>query len=191
MTAFEIVFALVTMITSLAIAHLLNGFASIVRNAGRVRSSPLHALWFWIAFTIVIGNWASFWEMRSVASWPAWAVLMIVVVYTLQYLFCALLTPEMPQQGELDLREFHARSSRGYIGSLIVLELASLALNFALGGADFYVSWWRDSLLTLVALVLCVVAIASSPSWLQLGSALLMAALTTYYMVVACNVVVL
>ena len=71
MTAFEVVFALVTMVTSLAIAHLLNGFASIVRNAGRVRFSLPHALWSWIAFSIVIGNWASLWEMRSVASWPA------------------------------------------------------------------------------------------------------------------------
>ena len=118
-----------------------------------------------------------------------WAVFMIVACYTLQYL--ALLTPEMPQQGELDLREFHARASRGYLAALIVLELVSLALNFALGGAEFYAGWWRDSLLTLVALALCVVAIASSASWLQGGPALLMAALATYYMVVTCNVVAL
>jgi len=66
-----------------------------------------------------------------------------------------------------------------------------VAVNFTFGGADLYGSWWRDSLLTLVALALCVVAIASSASWPQIGSALLMAALTTYYMVIACNVVVL
>jgi len=189
MTAFEVVFALITMITSLAIAHLLNGFASVMRNAKRVRFSRLHALWSWTAFCIVIGNWASFWEMRSVASWPAWAVLFIVIVCTVQYLFCALLTPEMPQQGELDLREFHARSSRAYLAALIVLLLASLALNLALGGADFYASWWRDSVLTIAVLVLCFVAIASSARWLQAGSALLVASFVTYYMVIACNVV--
>jgi len=191
MTAFEVVFTLVTMITSLAIAHLLNGFASFLRNARRVRFSLPHALWSWTAFSLVIGNWASTWEMRAVTSWPAWAVLLLVTCNTVQYLFCALVTPVMPQQGELDLGEFHARSHRGYVASLIVLLLASQALNFTFGGADFYASWWRDSLMTSVALVLCVVAIASSRRWLQVGSALLMAVNATYFMVAACNVVVL
>jgi len=190
MTAFEVVFALITMITSLAVAHLLNGVAQVLRQSGRVRFSLPHALWVWIAFCGVIGNWASFWEMRAVESWPAWAVLLIVACLTIQYLFCALVTPEMPEQGELDLREFHARSHRGYVAALISLLVASQALNFSLGGADFYEHWWRDSVMTIAGFVLCVVALVFRARWIQIAAALILAGLLTYFMAVTTNVVV-
>jgi len=189
MTAFEIVFALLTMITSLALAHLLNGFAIILRNASRVRFSALHALWSWIAIALLIGNWASYWEMRLVSSWPAWAVLLIVANFTIQYIFCALVTPETPEVGTLDLEAFHEHAHRRYILALIALLLASLVLNFALGGSQFYQSWWRDSLLTISVLLLSIAAFFINVRWVQLGSATLIAAISTYYMVITCNVV--
>lgn len=189
MTAFEVVFILLTMITSLAIAHLLNGFVIILRNVARVRFSALHALWIWIAFALLIGNWASYWEMRSVESWPAWAVLLIVANFTIQYIFCVLVTPETPDEGNLDLEEFHVREHRRYIFALIALLVASLVLNFALGGAQFYANWWRDSVLTIAALLLSTIAFFVGIRWVQLGAAILIAAVSTYYMVITCNVV--
>ena len=59
MTSFELVFGLMTIITSLALTHLLAGFVGVLRNAERVRFSALHALWAWSAFISTIGNWAS------------------------------------------------------------------------------------------------------------------------------------
>jgi hypothetical protein len=189
MTAFEVIFALVTVLTSLAIAHLLGGLAALLREAGRVRFSALHGLWLWTAFGFVIGNWAGFWEMRGVESWPAWAVLLIVLVLSIQYLFCALLTPELPDEGELDLRGFHARSHSGYLLALIALLVASQAVNFAFGGADLYAHWWRDSLLTFAILGVSVLALAFRARVVQTGAALLCAGAATYYMVITCNVV--
>jgi hypothetical protein len=54
MTSFELVFGLMTIITSLALTHLLTGFVSVWRNGKRVRFSALHALWAWSAFTLTI-----------------------------------------------------------------------------------------------------------------------------------------
>lgn len=189
MTAFEVVFGLLTMITSLALAHLLNGFVIVLRNACRVRFSVLHGLWSWIAFAVLIGNWASFWGMRTVDSWPASTVLLLVVVGTIQYAFCALVTPEMPAEGELDLGEFHARAHRLYILALIGLMIASLVLNVLLGGLQIYESWWRDSVLTIAGMLLSVVAFFVSARWVQMGATILIGAIVTYYLVVTCNVV--
>ncbi len=189
MTAFEVVFALITMLTSLAIAHLLSGLAALLRNAGRVRFSLLHGLWLWGAFGFVIGNWASTWEMREVVSWPAWAVLLLVLCLSLQYLFCALLTPEVPQEGEFDLAAFHARSHSGYLLALIALLLFSQALNFTFGGAELYADWWRDSLLTFAILGVSVLALVFRARWVQTGAALSLAGAATYFMVATCNVV--
>jgi hypothetical protein len=49
MTSFELVFGLITIITSLALTHLLAGFVDVLRNAQRVRFSAPHALWAWSA----------------------------------------------------------------------------------------------------------------------------------------------
>ena len=189
MTAFEVVFGLLTMITSLALAHLLNGFVIVVQNAGRVRFSVLHGLWSWIAFAALIGNWASFWAMRTVDSWPASTVLLLVAAGTIQYAFCALVTPEMPAEGELDLDEFHARAHRLYILAMIALLTASLVLNVLLGGLQLYESWWRDSLLTIACLLLSVAAFFVSARWVHTGATILIAGIVTYYLVVTCNVV--
>jgi len=96
----------------------------------------------------------------------------------------------MPNEGTLDLSEFHARAYRMYVGALIALEIASLVLNLTFGGAQFYANWWRDSVLTIVCLLACAVAFFVSARPIQLGVALLLAVLVTYFMIVACNVVV-
>ena len=190
MTAFEIVFTLLTMITSLALAHLLNGFVNLMRHSRRVRFSFVHGLWGWIAFATLIGNWASFWQMRDVDSWPATVVLLIVLAGTVQYAFCALITPEMPLEGELDLSEFHARDHSLYILAMFALLAISLLLNIALGGMQMYENWWHDSVLTVAALLLSAIGTFVSAYRVQVGVAILILLIVTYYLVVTCNLVV-
>lgn len=189
MTPFELVFSLMTIITSLALTHLLAGFVSVLRNAERVQFSAPHALWAWSAFTLTIGNWASYWEMRALTSWPAWAVLLIVVTTIVQYVFCAFVTPETPTEGRIDLADFHRHEHRRYSLAAAVLFAVSLILNFALGGASFYGDWWRDSVISIAALLLALLAFFASAPWAQIVAAGTLAVLATYYMIITCNVV--
>lgn len=189
MTAFEIVFTLLSMITSLALAHLLNGFVILLRNLERIRFSLLHGLWSWIALAVLIGNWASFWQMREVESWPAWSVLLILAAAIFEYAFCALVTPEMPGEGELDLHEFHARQHHLYMFALIALLITSLLLNIGLGGWQMYEQWWHDSILTILALALSAMAILVKQKWIQTSAGFLITMIVTYYLVVTCNLV--
>jgi hypothetical protein len=189
MNAFEIVFTLMTMITSLALAHLLNGFVILLRNAKRVRFSLVHGLWSWIALAVLIGNWASFWGMRSVESWPSLTVLLILATATIEYIFCAMVTPEMPAEGKLNLREFHAHSHRLYTLALVILLFLSLLLNLLLGAMNMYENWWHDSILTIAALLLSTLAIFLSHYWVQVGVAVVNALIVTYYLVISCNLV--
>jgi hypothetical protein len=115
--------------------------------------------------------------------------LLIVTNFIIQYVFCSLVTPDTPAEGKIDLVEFHQREHRRYILALVALLVASLILNFALGGADFYAEWWRDSVLSVGALVLALLALFVGTRWVQVGSAGMLAALGTYYMVITCNVV--
>jgi len=189
MNAFEIVFTLMTMITSLALAHLLNGFVILLRNAKRVQFSLVHGLWSWTALAGLIGNWASFWGMRTVESWPSLTVLLILTIATLEYTFCALVTPDMPKEGNIRLSEFHSRLHRHYILAWILLLILSLLLNFILGAMNMYESWWHDSILTFAALILSILALFLTKYWVQAGVAIVNALIVTYYLVLSCNLV--
>src|SRR5262245_37954562 len=129
MTPFELVFGLPTIIASLALTNLLSGYVEVLRSTARVRFSMQHSLWAWVALTSIIGNWASFWTMRSVTSWPAWAVLLWVLVTIVLYVFCALVAPEKRTDGTMDLADFHRRERRGYILAAVALYGLSIAFN--------------------------------------------------------------
>lgn len=189
MTSFELVFGLVTIVTSLALTHLMSGFVVVLRNAGRVQFSALHALWAWVAFILTIGNWASFWGLRSLTSWPAWAVLLSVATMIVQYVLCAFVTPDTPTEGKIDLGEFHQREHRRYILAAITLFTLALGLNFALGGANYYADWWRDSVFSLTGLALALLAFVIKARWAQVFSAAALAAMATCYTIITCNVV--
>ena len=189
MTAFELVFTLISIITSLALTNLLTGFVDLLRNSERVRFSVLHALWAWAAFASTIGNWASYWELRTVTAWPAWAVLGTLALTVVQYVFCALVTPEMPTEGGVNLVAFHQREHRRYMAAFLALFGAALVSNFAFGGAHFYTGWSRDSAFSAAGITLGLLAFFVNVRWVQLVVAAMIATLLTVYMVITCNVV--
>ena len=189
MSAFELVFGLVSIITSLALTHLLAGFVGLLRNTERVRFSALYALWAWSAFASTIGNWAAFWGLRALTSWPAWTVLLTVATMICQYVFCAFVTPATTPEGEIDLVAFHHREHRRYILAAVALFGVSIAFDFALGGAHFYAAWWRDTVVSVLGAALGLLAVFVTARWAQIVSAVSVAALVTYFMIVTCDVV--
>jgi len=60
MSPFEFIFALISIITSLALTNIIAGVVVIVRHGERSGLSLAHALWMWIGFAVVIGNWARY-----------------------------------------------------------------------------------------------------------------------------------
>ena len=189
MSAFELVFGLVSIITSLALTHLLAGFVSLLRNAQRVRFSATHALWAWSAFASTIGNWASFWGLHALTSWPAWTVLLSVATMICQYTFCAFVTPETPAEGAIDLLAFHQREHRRYILASVALFAVSAAFDLALGRAHYYAAWWRDTAVSMLGVALGFLAVVMTARWVQIISAALISALVTGFMVITCNVI--
>ena len=189
MSAFELVFGLMSIITSLALTHLLAGFVGLLRGTERVRFSALHALWAWSAFASTIGNWASYWGLRTLTSWPAWTVLLTVATTICQYVFCALVTPETPAEGEIDLLAFHQREHRRYILASVALFGLSMAFALAFGGAKYYAAWRRDSVFSILGVALGLLAFFVRARWAQIVAAVTIAVLLTYYMIVTCNVV--
>ena len=185
MTSFEFVLAFTSVISALGIGHLLHGAVHILRRAARVQFSLTHALWMWSVLAITMANWASDWSLRSLTEWPAWTLLLLIVSKTTQYVLCVFVTPDVPADGEIDLKAFHETEGDRYLWAMVTLAFIALAFNFAFGGANLYGPWLRDSVITIVALGLVLLAIFVKVQWVQIGVAALNAGLATYFLVAA------
>ena len=134
MTPFEFVFALISIISSLALTKIITGVVAIVRHRERGGFSLTHAFWVWIAFAVVVGNWGALWGARADPDWPAIRILAWIGSMTSLYAFCALVVPEVNGDTPLNLKEFHEHEARRYIFAHNFFALVALALVLALDG---------------------------------------------------------
>lgn len=128
MTPFEFVLALISVITSLALTKIITGVVSIVRHKDRQDFSFTHAIWIWVAFAVVIGNWGSLWNERNTPDWHAFRLFVWLLSMASLYAFCALVIPDFEQHSRLSLKEFHRRDGRRYIIAHNLFALMSMLL---------------------------------------------------------------
>ena len=187
MTAFEFVFGLLSIIASLGLTHVVASVVALIRRSDRIRFSAIHALWMWTAFATTIGNWGSYWALRDMPSWSAAFVLMSVGVGLGQYAFCALVSPELPADGPVDLAEFHERERRRYASAyLALIVIAFVANGFLLINGNFYAGWVRDLVGNLTQGPLALLAIFVRNRLAQWIAAIGVTTASTLFMIEAC-----
>ena len=115
---------------------------------------------------------------------------MLTVAITIcQYVFCALVTPETPAEGDIDLVAFHQREHRRYVLAAVALFGVAMVFDLALSRSNFYAAWWRDSAFSILGVALSLLAFFVAARWAQIAAAVLLAVMVTYFMIVTCNVV--
>ena len=134
MTPFEYVLALVSIVVSLGVTHLLAGIAGLVQHRQRVRFSWLHAGWVAITLGLLLDLWLNMWLLRDVEQWRLGTIALLFLTCAILYVQCVLVTPSLPDEGVLDLRAFHLRERRNYIGASIVYVIPGAVLNATLMG---------------------------------------------------------
>lgn len=188
MSVFEFVFGLFSIVVSLALTHLLAAVADLIRNRRRVRFSFVHALWMWSAFCVTIGNWAGMWAFRSFPAWPVWSILLMTLVVVACYFICYLVAPETRQEGPIDLPDFHVRERGSYLAAFLALSLLSLGANPIFHTVAGLTAWLRDSVIASIALTFVIAPMVFKEKWLQVVSAIITAALATYFMAASTNI---
>lgn len=182
MTLFEFVLAFSSVISALGLGHLLAGAVHILRRRERVRFSLTHALWMYSILAMTMGNWAADWALRSLTEWPAWTVLWLITSKIAQYALCVFVTPEFRTDEEkIDLVQFYDREGRNILWAMVGFCFVALLFNVAFSG--FYGSWLRDSVITLIALSFTILALTVKAKWAQIVTAVVSAALSSYFLI--------
>lgn len=189
MTAFEFVFFLYAIMLSLALTHLVSGWAMALRHASAIQWSVPHVLWAISALLLTTGNLASFWLMRDAPSWNAGLVLSNFAFALINYVWCVFITPEIKRGEVLDLPAFHAKERRRYLAPLAVLEAFAIGSSVANGIYAGYANWISDSVLSTVLLGVTLTAIYWSGRWVQVAVALAVFGISIWFVLTASNVI--
>lgn len=189
MTPFEFVFFLYAIMLSLALTHLIGGWALALRNASEVRWSAALMIWAVVALLLTTGNLSSFWLMRDAPAWNAALVLSNFAFAIVNYVWCVFLTPDADRGARLDLVEFEERERRRYLAAVIVLEIIAIAANIANGLFAAYDNWLFDLALSTVGLVATVVALLARGQRLRLAMAVIVVTLAAYFVFSATSIV--
>ena len=189
MSAFEFVFTLLSVVASLAIAHLVSGVVSMVRGASR--PSWFLGVWLWIAFASTVGNWgATRHALGGQPDFPAWQVLLVLAIMIGQYVFCALVSPSSEQAAEAPRGEARQKERTLFIGAYMGLVGLSLIANvsLALSRQDPF-SAFVGAGVGLVQIGLAATALWGRWEWARMTASICIVALATFWMVLASNVV--
>jgi hypothetical protein len=181
MGAFEHVISLLSFVFALAITHLLLTVAGFVRSWERVRFSGPHALWLLNSLIATLANWISFWDMRTLTVWSIGTILLTFALAFVTYLQVALVCPEIPKDGPVDLVRFHDEQSRRYIGAFVVTGIVALIANFIFGDGLNIAEWNTQNLAVVPMIAVTLPALFWRNRWVQLGSPLTLMAIWLFY----------
>jgi len=169
MGAFEHVISLLSFVYALAIAHLLTTAARLIGARDRVRFSWLHGYWMLNALIVLVADWISFWDVRALPSWSVVSILVVLVQAFVDYMQAALVCPEIPQEGAIDLVEFHQTRSRLYIGAFLATGIWALADNLYFGGNYDVAEFLSQNVAVVPLIVLTLSAVLFRARWVQIA----------------------
>ena len=183
MGAFEHVISLLSFVYALAITHLLLCIAQMIRNWQRIRFSWFHAFWMVIAFNVIIANWLSYWDLHAIPDWTVGSIVFTFVMAGVNYLQAALVCPEIPAEGTVDLVAFHRDHARQYIGGTAASAAFALIANLAYGGAFNLTEWNAQNAVVIPMLIVAVAATIWRKQWVDIVAVIVMTAAWSYYFV--------
>jgi hypothetical protein len=165
MSTFEFVSVLLSIVISLALAHLLTGVAQALK-AKKVRFDWVLAGWWLFVGMLCVDYWFSVWRLRDTQTWSLAFVLMWLLLAATTYIAAWLVVPDANADGTMDFVAHNSSNRRKYLGALIAwvaggtvvngytpsLELANLLVPtfIAVFGAAII---WQHRVVQIVALL--------------------------------------
>lgn len=181
MHPFDFILLFFSFIYTVALTHILFAATRMIRHRRELVFSWPHALWMASAFLFLSVNWLSLWDLRGVAAFSLEVIVSNFVLVVLQYFLSALVAPDFEGGDGYDLREFHLRERRTYLGAFIALMVVGVLVNFEAAMRYGLASWGQQNLIAIPALAAGLAAFFIDRRWVQIAAPLVMVGLLTVY----------
>jgi hypothetical protein len=182
MGAFEHVISLLSFVYALAIAHLLTTVARLISARERVRFSWFHAYWMLNALIVLVLDWISYWDMHALPNWTMASLGIVLLQSFVDYMQAALVCPEIPAEGEIDLQDFHRRHAGRYIGAFTVVGIVALFDNFYFGSGYNIGEVLVQNIVVVPMIIIAATATFVRKRWVDITAPILMLCVWTYYL---------
>ncbi|HTQ14120.1 MAG TPA: hypothetical protein VMH86_09610 [Rhizomicrobium sp.] len=183
MGAFEHIVVLLSFVYALAIAHVLTTAARLIGATGRVRFSWLHGYWMLNALIVLVMDWISYWDMHKVAGWSIASIGLVLTQSFLDYMQAALVCPEVPVEGTIDLPAFHRARGRLYIGAFAATAIMALVDNLYFGGGFDIGEYLKQNRVVIPMIAIALSAAIFRNRWVQRIAPVLMLTVWITYVI--------
>jgi hypothetical protein len=172
MQAYDFILILLSFVYAAAVTHLLSTAGEIIIASKRVRLSWFNAGWMLAALLFTCAWWIGLWDLHTISIWNIGSIAFYFSIAAGIYLQARLVSPRIPEKGEIDLQQFHRGEGRKYLIAYTILGVATVVTN-ALLGETASASQWPAQNLVIVPMTLATgsAAIFIKRPWIQ-GAAL-------------------
>ncbi len=172
MGVFEYVSVFTSIIVGLAVAHLLQGVATIVQHPGRSRTYWIHLVWVTFMFFQAIFFW--WWEfaLESLQQWTLQVYLFVLFYAFIIYMLCALLFPQ-DLEGYSGYEDYFMSRRAWFFGLMAAYFLIDFWDTW-MKGADYFASLGKEYVIVQAFIIAgSLVGIATPNRRFHAGFALL------------------
>lgn len=153
MDEFGYLSVIISVILGLSITQLLQGLSRIINARDRVRIYWPTLGWGVLLLLVDVQAWWAMFGLRHKHDWTFVQFGVVLLEAILLYLLAALMMPELPDEGPVDLRANYFRHSGWFFGALVAVLVDSLLKNVVMYGSlappldvGFHVFWITTAL---------------------------------------------
>ena len=168
MHAYDFILVLLSFVYAAAVTHVLSTAGEIIIASKRVRVSWINAGWMCAALLFTCAWWIGLWDLHTVTIWSVGAVAFYFSVAAGIYLNVRLVSPRIPEQGEIDLRAFHVDEGRKYLLAYTILSVVTIITNAGLGQGGSGAQWpAQNSVIVPMTVATAIAAVFIRKFWVQ------------------------
>lgn len=134
MDSFSYLSVLISIILGLGVAHLLGGFAELMKRRDSLTLWWPTPLWMITIFLIHVQTWWALFALRNVEHWTFAAFLIVLLQPVCLFMTASLITPRFSADGPYDLEHLYWREHRSFFAFILAALVASLGKDLILTG---------------------------------------------------------
>lgn len=157
MHVYDFILILFSFVYAAAVTHVLSAAGEIIIASKRIRFSWFNAGWMLVALLFTCAWWIGLWDLHTVKIWDMSSIAFYFSMASAIYLQAHLVSPRIPERGDIDLQQFHSEQGRKYLSAYAILCLATVIANALLGQAG---SQWPAQNLVIIPMTLATAAAA-------------------------------
>jgi len=169
MHAFDFILVLFSFVYAAAVTHVLSTAGEIIIASKRIRLSWFNAGWMLVALLFTCAWWIGLWDLHAVKSWDIGSIAFYFSMAAGIYLNARLVSPRIPERGEVDLQKFHSEEGRKYLIAYTILCALTVVTNAMLGQAADASQWSAQNIVIApMTIATGVAAIFINSRWVQI-----------------------